>query len=113
MSVFMLNGMVTDRSADVARADRFAIDYVEMTGRGGASTRPRPSANRPQPLPARRRDPLTPARTKFAGVEFCFEPAQIIRSLRYLPTRGRFRPGIFGPALHQSHHERLWPKRLR
>jgi hypothetical protein len=39
MSVFMLNGMVTDRSADVARADRFSIDYVEITGRGGASTR--------------------------------------------------------------------------
>ena len=39
MAVFMLNGMVTGRSADVTCADHLAIDYVEIQDRGGASTR--------------------------------------------------------------------------
>jgi hypothetical protein len=39
MAIFMLNGMITDRSAAVARADRLAIDYVEIQERGGGSTR--------------------------------------------------------------------------
>jgi hypothetical protein len=39
MAVFMLNGMVTGRSASVACADRLAIDYVEIQERGGGSTR--------------------------------------------------------------------------
>jgi hypothetical protein len=39
MSVFMLIGMVTGRSAAAARADRLAIDYVEIQERGGGSTR--------------------------------------------------------------------------
>ena len=39
MPVFMLNGMVTGRSAAVARADSVAMDYVEIQERGGGSTR--------------------------------------------------------------------------
>jgi hypothetical protein len=39
MPIFMLNGMITDKSAAVACADRLAIDYVEIRERGGASTR--------------------------------------------------------------------------
>jgi hypothetical protein len=39
MPVFMLNGMVTERSAPVARADRFAIDYIEIKERGGTRRR--------------------------------------------------------------------------
>jgi hypothetical protein len=39
MPVFMLNGMVTGRSAAVARADRLAIDYIEIEEQGGAHRR--------------------------------------------------------------------------
>jgi hypothetical protein len=39
MPVFMLNGMVTERSAAVARADRLAIDYIEIKERGGTRRR--------------------------------------------------------------------------
>ena len=39
MPVFMLNGMVTSRSAAVAHADGLDIDFVEIQDRGGASTR--------------------------------------------------------------------------
>jgi hypothetical protein len=39
MPVFMLSGMVTGRSAAVARADRLAIDYIEIEERGGSCRR--------------------------------------------------------------------------
>ena len=39
MTVFMLNGMVTERSAAVARADRLAIDYVEIKEQNGSRRR--------------------------------------------------------------------------
>jgi hypothetical protein len=39
MAVFMLHGIVTGRSAAVTRADRLAIEYVEIQDRAGASTR--------------------------------------------------------------------------
>ena len=39
MAIFMLNGMITGRSAAVAGADCLAIDYVEIQERGGSSTR--------------------------------------------------------------------------
>jgi len=38
MAIFMLNGMITGRSAAVAGADCLAIDYVEIQERGGGSS---------------------------------------------------------------------------